>query len=155
MPSCKGFVQMHGQDEWCLWHLVTRPATSEAPGKDHERPQAGGKAQALQEVPSSPPSPLPPVHFRQGHQPLASLLVPVVAHPRGCAPAPLRFLFYRPSCPNSYCPFYTAQKPTCGYRYHRDTDHTRKVMDVPSANLVKWRPVPGTKPPLMAINPEQ
>uniref|UniRef100_A0A8B9PK36 Uncharacterized protein n=1 Tax=Apteryx owenii TaxID=8824 RepID=A0A8B9PK36_APTOW len=95
------------------------------------------------------------VHFHQAHQPLASLLVPVVAHPRGCALAPLRFLFYQPSCPNSYCPFYTAQKPTCGYRYRRDTDHTRKVMDVPSADLVKWRPVPGTKPPLMAINPEQ
>ncbi|KFV79819.1 hypothetical protein N308_09318, partial [Struthio camelus australis] len=100
-----------------------------------------GRAQALQEDSSTPQSPLPPVGLCKG-QPLASLLVPVVAHPGGCTPASLQFLFYQPNCPNSYCPFYTAQKPTCGYLYRRDTDHTRKVMDVPSANLVKWRPIP-------------
>ncbi|KGL78742.1 hypothetical protein N309_01840, partial [Tinamus guttatus] len=70
--------------------------------------------------------------------PLAPLLVPVVPCPDGRAPPAIQFLFYQPSCPNSYSPFYTAQKATCGYRYRRDTDHTRKVMDVPSANLVKW-----------------
>uniref|UniRef100_A0A8B9IX81 Uncharacterized protein n=1 Tax=Amazona collaria TaxID=241587 RepID=A0A8B9IX81_9PSIT len=56
------------------------------------------------------------------------------------------FLFYQSTCSNSYSPFYTAQKATCGYRFHRDTDHTRKVMDVSSANTVKWRPIRAKSP---------
>ncbi|KFU84405.1 hypothetical protein M959_04047, partial [Chaetura pelagica] len=67
--------------------------------------------------------------------------VPFLAHCQGCPPDSLRFLFYNPNFSNSYNPFYTAQKPTCGYRYDRSTDHTRKVMDVPNANVVKWRPL--------------
>ncbi|XP_032195850.1 uncharacterized protein 114841037 isoform X6 [Mustela erminea] len=31
------------------------------------------------------------------------------------------------------------KKPTCGYLYRRDTDHTRKLFDVPPANLALWR----------------
>uniref|UniRef100_A0A8B9BUZ0 Ciliary microtubule inner protein 3 n=1 Tax=Anser brachyrhynchus TaxID=132585 RepID=A0A8B9BUZ0_9AVES len=79
-------------------------------------------------------------------QPLASRFVPFVAHFGGREPDSFKFLFYTPSCSNSYRPFYTAQRPTCGYLYRHDTDHTRKVIDVPSANIVKWRPVLNTKP---------
>ncbi|KFV04978.1 hypothetical protein N340_05035, partial [Tauraco erythrolophus] len=99
------------------------------------------ETQAMQEVSCTPPVPMsqqqPPTH----HQPLAAHFVPFVVHFGSHQPDSFKFLFYKPSCSNSYRPFYTAQKPTCGYHYHRDTDHTRKVMDVSSANVVKWRPM--------------
>ncbi|KFZ55618.1 hypothetical protein N321_10025, partial [Antrostomus carolinensis] len=79
-------------------------------------------------------------HSPAHHQPLATQLVPFVAHFGGREPNSFKFLFYKPNWSNSYRPFYTAQKPTCGYRYCRDTDHTKKVIDVLSANVVKWRP---------------
>uniref|UniRef100_A0A452GPD9 Uncharacterized protein n=1 Tax=Gopherus agassizii TaxID=38772 RepID=A0A452GPD9_9SAUR len=88
-------------------------------------------------------------------QSLASMFVPFVVHPGSHKPDSLKFVFYKSNYSNSYAPFYTAQKPTCGYRYCRDTDHTRKVMDVESANVVKWRPIVGTKPQLVTINPKQ
>ena len=94
----------------------------------------------MQEVPRTPPVPMSqPSPARR--QPLATHFVPFVAHFGGRQPDSFKFLFYKPSYSNSYSPFYTAQKPTCGYHYHRDTDHTRKVMDVLSANIVKWRPI--------------
>ncbi|KFQ00377.1 hypothetical protein N330_10829, partial [Leptosomus discolor] len=101
------------------------------------------EAKAMQEVSPTPPiptsQPSPPRHHRD--QPSAAHFIPLVAHFGGHQPNSYKFLFYTPRCSNSYSPFYTAQKPTCGYHYHRDTDHTRKVMDISSANIVKWRPV--------------
>uniref|UniRef100_A0A8C8SGJ2 Uncharacterized protein n=1 Tax=Pelusios castaneus TaxID=367368 RepID=A0A8C8SGJ2_9SAUR len=88
-------------------------------------------------------------------QSLASMFVPYIVHPGNHKPESLKFVFYKSNYSNSYAPFYTAQKPTCGYRYCRDTDHTRKVMDVESANVVKWRPSVGPKPQLVTINPKQ
>ncbi|XP_049747908.1 putative uncharacterized protein CIMIP3 [Loxodonta africana] len=72
-------------------------------------------------------------------QSLAAAYVPVVVDPRGQNPDRLRFNFYTSQYSNSLNPFYTVQKPTCGYLYRRDTDHTRKHFDVPSANVVLWR----------------
>ncbi|KAH1171064.1 putative uncharacterized protein GUCA1ANB [Mauremys mutica] len=95
-----------------------------------------------------------PIGYRKD-QSLASMFVPFVVHPGSHKPDSLKFVFYKSNYSNSYAPFYTAQKPTCGYRYCRDTDHTRKVMDVERANIVKWRPIVGTKPQLVTINPKQ
>uniref|UniRef100_K7EZH2 Ciliary microtubule inner protein 3 n=1 Tax=Pelodiscus sinensis TaxID=13735 RepID=K7EZH2_PELSI len=72
-------------------------------------------------------------------QSLAAMFVPFVVHPGSHNPDSLKFVFYKSNYSNSYAPFYTAQKPTCGYRYCQDTDHTRKVIDVECANIVKWR----------------
>ncbi|XP_067414820.1 putative uncharacterized protein CIMIP3 [Emydura macquarii macquarii] len=88
-------------------------------------------------------------------QSLASMFIPFIVHPGSHKPDSLKFVFYKSNYSNSYAPFYTVQKPTCGYRYCRDTDHTRKVMDVESANVVKWRSIVGTKPQLVTINPKQ
>ncbi|XP_074046262.1 ciliary microtubule inner protein 3 [Macrotis lagotis] len=51
----------------------------------------------------------------------------------------INYRFYTRQYTNSYSPFYTLQKPTCGYLYCQDTDHTRKKLDVPYANTSKWR----------------
>ncbi|XP_047926960.1 putative uncharacterized protein CIMIP3 isoform X1 [Anser cygnoides] len=129
--------------------LVLRMTKKQAaPGKDHKRPKEMEKTKATQDACGTPPAPkrqLSPAHHRKD-QPLASRFVPFVAHFGGREPDSFKFLFYTPSCSNSYRPFYTAQRPTCGYLYRHDTDHTRKVIDVPSANIVKWRPVFNTKP---------
>ncbi|XP_062834723.1 putative uncharacterized protein CIMIP3 [Anolis carolinensis] len=79
-------------------------------------------------------------------QALVSEYVPVVLHPGGYKPESLNFTFYNPNYTNSYNPFYTLQKPTCGYRYCRDTDHRRKVLDVERVNLPKWRTIVVKKP---------
>ncbi|KFM03160.1 hypothetical protein AS27_01956, partial [Aptenodytes forsteri] len=101
------------------------------------------ETKAMQEVSRTPPIPTSQQSPARRHrdQPLAAHFVPFVTHFGSHQPNPFKFLFYKPSCSNSYSPFYTAQRPTCGYRYHHNTDHTRKVMDVPSANIVKWRPI--------------
>ncbi|KAF6112641.1 hypothetical protein HJG60_000538 [Phyllostomus discolor] len=72
-------------------------------------------------------------------QTLAAAYVPVVVDPRGQNVDKLRFNFYSSQYSNSLSPFYTLQKPSCGYLYHRDTDHTRKRFDVPPANVALWR----------------
>ncbi|XP_025240274.1 putative uncharacterized protein CIMIP3 isoform X2 [Chlorocebus sabaeus] len=72
-------------------------------------------------------------------QSLAAAYVPVVVDSKGQNPDKLRFNFYTSQYSNSLNPFYTLQKPTCGYLYRRDTDHTRKRFDVPPANSVLWR----------------
>ncbi|CAM9844813.1 unnamed protein product [Bubo scandiacus] len=122
--------------------------TPESPGKDHKRPQGMEETKAMQEVSHTPPTPAsqqnPARHHRD--QSLATRFTPFVAHFGGCQPNSFKFLFYEPRFSNSYSPFYTAQRPTCGYRYHRDIDHTKKVMDIPSANIMKWRPILDTKP---------
>ncbi|XP_064029646.1 putative uncharacterized protein CIMIP3 [Pogoniulus pusillus] len=121
--------------------------TPEAPDKDQRKPKGPKETKELQvsPTPSAPRSQQPPGHHHR-HQPLAARFVPSVTHPGAQQPSSFRFLFYTPRWSNSYNPFYTAQKPTCGYRFHRHTDHTRKVMDVQSADTVKWRPTSGTKP---------
>lgn len=141
-----------------MWAIVTDLSgsfapqvtkTQEAPAKDSKRPKGMEETKAMQEVSHTPPIPTSqqsPARHHRDHQPLATHFIPFVAHFGGRQPNSFKFLFYTPSCSNSYSPFYTAQRPTCGYRYHRDTDHTRKVMDVSSANIVKWRPILGTKP---------
>ncbi|KAM6185116.1 ciliary microtubule inner protein 3 [Rhynchocyon petersi] len=70
---------------------------------------------------------------------LTMAYVPVVVDLGGQKSDKLRFHFYSHQYSNSLNPFYTAQKPTCGYLYCRDTDHTRKRFDVPYANVVLWR----------------
>ncbi|XP_045150776.1 putative uncharacterized protein GUCA1ANB isoform X2 [Echinops telfairi] len=72
-------------------------------------------------------------------QSLLAAYVPVVVAPQGQRPDKLRFNFYSSQYSNSLNPFYTAQKPTCGYLYRRDTDHTRKRFDVPPTNAALWR----------------
>ncbi|KFQ40415.1 hypothetical protein N332_03654, partial [Mesitornis unicolor] len=98
------------------------------------------ETKAMPKVSHTPPvstSQQAPAH----HQPLATHFVSFVAHFGGRQPDSFNFIFYKSSCSNSYYPFYTAQKPTCGYRYSRSTDHTRKVIDIPSVNTAKWRPI--------------
>ncbi|XP_007120368.1 putative uncharacterized protein CIMIP3 [Physeter macrocephalus] len=76
---------------------------------------------------------------KQGHeQTLAAAYMPVVVDPRGQSPDKFRLSFYTSQYSNTLNPFYTLQKPTCGYLYRRDTDHTRKRFDVPPANMVSW-----------------
>ncbi|KFP36819.1 hypothetical protein N324_08790, partial [Chlamydotis macqueenii] len=98
------------------------------------------KSKVMQAVSRTPPVPSS-WKSPASHQLSPTHLVPIVVHFGDRQPDSFRFLFYKASWSNSYSPFYTAQKPTCGYRFHRDTDHTRKVIDVPSANIVKWRPI--------------
>ncbi|XP_038605746.1 putative uncharacterized protein GUCA1ANB [Tachyglossus aculeatus] len=64
--------------------------------------------------------------------------VPVVVDPGSQKPESIKFHFYSQQYSNSFMPFYTVQKPTCGYLYHRDMDHTRKKLNVPYFNIVKW-----------------
>nr|KAF6461373.1 hypothetical protein HJG59_000554 [Molossus molossus] len=72
-------------------------------------------------------------------QTLASAYMPVVVDPRGWNLDKPKFNFYTSQYSNCLSPFYTLQKPTCGYLYRRDTDHTRKLFHVPPANKVLWR----------------
>ncbi|KAM9520408.1 ciliary microtubule inner protein 3 [Guaruba guarouba] len=134
-----------------------RTKPTETPGKDHERPKGTEETKAKQDVSHSLPilksQPSPAQHHRD--RPLAAHCIPFVAHYGNRQPNSFRFLFYQSTCSNSYSPFCTAQKATCGYRFHRDTDHARKVMDVPSANVVKWRPIRGKKPQAKPINPKK
>lgn len=112
-------------------------------------------AKALSHPPASARTPKKPLPGALGYKmevALASKYVPVVIHPGGRKPESLSFAFYNPNYINSYTPFYTLQKPTCGYRYCRDTDHTRKVMDVERVNIVKWRTIVGKKPGLTSEN---
>ncbi|KFO36158.1 hypothetical protein H920_02370 [Fukomys damarensis] len=72
-------------------------------------------------------------------QSLAAAYVPVAVGPQGQTLGPLRATFYTAQYSNSLSPFYTLQKPTCGYLYRRDTDHTRKRFNVPPANVALWQ----------------
>ncbi|KAK3107258.1 hypothetical protein FSP39_010465 [Pinctada imbricata] len=40
---------------------------------------------------------------------------------------------------NSIAPFYTEEKPTCGYFFSRETDNKKKKFGIPPSDLVKWR----------------
>ena len=40
---------------------------------------------------------------------------------------------------NSAAPFFTMQKPTCGYFFSRGTDNKKKKFGIPPSNLVMWR----------------
>lgn len=40
---------------------------------------------------------------------------------------------------NSIAPFYTEEKPTCGYFFSRQTDNKKKKFGIPPSDLVKWR----------------
>lgn len=84
-------------------------------------------------------------------QALISEYAPVVIHPGRHKPESLRYAFYNPNYTNSYTPFYTLQKPTCGYRYSRETDHRRKVLDVERVNIPKWRTIVVAKPGLSSL----
>ncbi|XP_042794687.1 putative uncharacterized protein GUCA1ANB isoform X2 [Panthera pardus] len=86
-----------------------------------------------------PRPPLSQSWKRDREQTLVAAYVPVVVDPKGQSLDKLRFKFYTSQYSNSLNPFYTRQKPTCGYLYQRDMDHTRKRFDVPPANLVLWR----------------
>ncbi|XP_020739929.2 putative uncharacterized protein CIMIP3 isoform X2 [Odocoileus virginianus] len=101
-------------------------------------PSHGPKTPSGQKV-KAPHRPLSLSWKQDRERTLAAAYVPVVVDPRGQNPDKLRFNFYTSQYSNSLNPFYTLQKPTCGYLYRRDTDHTRKRFDVPPANLVLWR----------------
>ncbi|KAL6078920.1 hypothetical protein STEG23_025490 [Scotinomys teguina] len=93
--------------------------------------------------PSPPPPPLPPplsqAWKRDREQSLVAAFEPVVVDPWRQNSDNIGFNFYTSQYSNSLNPFYTLQKPTCGYLYRRETDHTRKRFDVPPANLILWR----------------
>ncbi|XP_032718078.1 uncharacterized protein 114841037 isoform X1 [Lontra canadensis] len=113
----------------------------ELPGQDSKKPSLPGQEP---KTPSGKKvkSPRPPLSWswkQDREQTLAAAYVPVVLDPRGQNLDKLRFNFYTSQYSNSLNPFYTLQKPTCGYLYRRDTDHTRKSFDVPPANLALWR----------------
>lgn len=40
---------------------------------------------------------------------------------------------------NSLAPFYTEEKPTCGFFFSRGTDNKKKKFGIPPSDLVKWR----------------
>lgn len=101
-------------------------------------PSHGQKTPSGKKV-KAPPPPLSQTWKRDREQSLAAAFVPVVVDPRGQNPDNSRFRFYTSQYSNSLNPFYTLQKPTCGYLYRRETDHTRKRFDVPPANLILWR----------------
>uniref|UniRef100_A0A8C6RKJ3 Uncharacterized protein n=1 Tax=Nannospalax galili TaxID=1026970 RepID=A0A8C6RKJ3_NANGA len=87
-------------------------------------------------------APSPPLSYswkRDREQSLVAAYVPVVVDSQGQNPGNLRFKFYTSQYSNSLNPFYTLQKPTCGYLYRRETDHTRKHFAIPPANLILWR----------------
>ncbi|XP_069879847.1 putative uncharacterized protein CIMIP3 isoform X2 [Dipodomys merriami] len=84
-------------------------------------------------------SQLPRSWMQDRQQCLAAAYMPVMVNHREQNSDKLRFHFYTPQYRNSLNPFCTLQKPTCGYLYCRDIDHTRKRFDVPPANLVLWR----------------
>ncbi|XP_048205153.1 putative uncharacterized protein GUCA1ANB [Perognathus longimembris pacificus] len=113
---------------------TSRPDSQKPSGRD-QCPKAASSGRKLKPM----PSPLPRAWMQDRQQCLAAAYVPVVVDPRGQNPDKLRFHFYTSQYSNSLNPFYTLQKPTCGYLYRRDTDHTRKRFDVPPANLVLWR----------------
>lgn len=110
-------------------------------------PQDSKKPSAPSQEPKTPSGqklkfPRPPLSQswkRDREQTLVAAYVPVVVDPKGQSLDKLRFKFYTSQYSNSLNPFYTRQKPTCGYLYQRDMDHTRKRFDVPPANLVLWR----------------
>uniref|UniRef100_A0A8D0DKZ3 Ciliary microtubule inner protein 3 n=1 Tax=Salvator merianae TaxID=96440 RepID=A0A8D0DKZ3_SALMN len=127
------------------------------PGKrlqaDQQKEQCGWESEkASKALPQSPAAadihkkPFPGALGYKMEQALVSEYVPVVIHPGRHKPESLSFAFYNPNYTNSYCPFYTLQKPTCGYRYCRDTDHRRKVLDVERVNIPKWRSIVVKKP---------
>uniref|UniRef100_A0A2K5SD17 Ciliary microtubule inner protein 3 n=1 Tax=Cebus imitator TaxID=2715852 RepID=A0A2K5SD17_CEBIM len=101
-------------------------------------PSHGPKTPSCKRV-KAPHPPLSRAWTQDREQSLAAAYVPVVVDSQGQSPDKLRFNFYTSQYSNSLNPFYTLQKPTCGYLYRRDTDHTRKRFDVPPANLVLWR----------------
>ncbi|XP_054992660.1 putative uncharacterized protein GUCA1ANB [Sorex araneus] len=95
-----------------------KPSTS-CPGQ--KTPPGGGKEEGLR---------------ARRLERLGSHYLPVVVGPRG---ARAEFTVYSPQYSNSLSPFYTLQKPTCGYLYSRAVDHSRKRLDVPPANLAMWQ----------------
>ncbi|XP_045049076.1 putative uncharacterized protein CIMIP3 [Desmodus rotundus] len=110
----------------------------ELPGQDAQKPSApsyGPKTPSGKKM----KAPLSRSWKQDREQTLAAAYVPVVVDPRGQNLDKLRFNFYTSQYSNSLSPFYTLQKPSCGYLYHRDTDHNRKRFDVPPANVALWR----------------
>ncbi|XP_031820716.1 uncharacterized protein 114841037 [Sarcophilus harrisii] len=65
--------------------------------------------------------------------------IPVAVDPWKQQQKVINHRFYTRQYTNSYTPFYTLQKPSCGYLYCQDTDHTRKRLDIPYTNVNKWR----------------
>ncbi|XP_034847050.1 putative uncharacterized protein CIMIP3 [Mirounga angustirostris] len=113
----------------------------EPPGQDSKKPSVPNqepKTPSGKKVKS--PHPALSRSWKQAReQTLVAAYMPVVVDPRGQNPDKLRFNFYTSQHSNSLNPFSTLQKLTCGYLYQRDTDHTRKRLDVPPANLALWR----------------
>uniref|UniRef100_A0A4X2KNV4 Uncharacterized protein n=1 Tax=Vombatus ursinus TaxID=29139 RepID=A0A4X2KNV4_VOMUR len=73
------------------------------------------------------------------HRSLAFTTLPVAVDPWKQQQKVISHRFHTQQYTNSYTPFYTLQKPTCGYLYCRSTDHSRKRLDVPYTNITKWR----------------
>ncbi|XP_063122587.1 putative uncharacterized protein CIMIP3 isoform X3 [Rattus norvegicus] len=122
--------------KWTLERTEKESQKSLIPGH-RQKTTSGRKGK---KVPPPTPTPLSQKWKRDRKQSLESAYVPVVVDPRGQEPdSSFRFNFYNSQYSNSLNPFYTLQKPTCGYLYQRETDHTRKCFGIPPANLVLWR----------------
>lgn len=122
--------------------LSDAPAVPFSPSsQDSQKPSLSSRGPKISSSKKmmTPRPPLSRSWKQDREQTLASAYVPVVMAPRGQNLDKLRFNFYTSQYSNSLNPFYTLQKPTCGYLYRRDTDHTRKRFDVPPANLILWR----------------
>lgn len=108
-----------------------------------ERQKGMEKTKAGPEITNPPPRsrnrPPPP-------PPLSSRFVPLVVHTGGRPLSSFNFVFYRPEYSNSLVPFYTTQKPFCGFCFKEDTDHRRRRIDVERTNVLKWRSLHGHKP---------
>lgn len=134
-PSCPGFSKPKSESP------VFRPANFILSPQDSQKssiPSHGQKMPSGRKVKKALSPPLSQTWKRDREQSLAAAFVPVVVDPRGQNPDKCRFNFYTSQYSNSLNPFYTLQKPTCGYLYRRETDHTRKRLDVPPANLILW-----------------
>ncbi|KAJ7427917.1 hypothetical protein WISP_02761 [Willisornis vidua] len=102
-----------------------------------EKTKAKQEFSSTQPIPPSQPSASPP----HSNQPLATRFVPVVVHSGGLPLSSSDFVFYRRAFSNSLAPFYTVQRPYCGYQFREDTNHSRTKTDLENADLMKWRPI--------------
>ncbi|XP_003506112.1 uncharacterized protein 114841037 [Cricetulus griseus] len=132
-PSAPRDKKSHAFRACHCWDVVFQDSQKSSIPSHGPKMPSGTKLKA----PQTPP--LSQTWKRDRGQSLVSAFVPVVVDSRGQNQDNIRFSFYTSQYSNSLNPFYTLQKPTCGYLYRRETDHTRKRFDVPPANLVMWR----------------
>lgn len=129
---------MLGEEGSCPRLTLRDPTATSVLPQNPSTPAHGSKTPSGWKV-KPPSAPLARAWMREREQSLAAAYVPVAMDAQGQPLGPLRASFYTAQYSNSLSPFYTLQKPTCGYLYRRDTDHTRKRFDVPPANVALWQ----------------